>query len=291
MVYALRVIYADVLFIINFCLDFLVLLSVGKILHFKLKLWKLIFSSVLGSLYAVAVVTLNLNGLFITLIHICMSMLMCYIAYNFTSALGYLKLVILFYMVSLLFGGGISALYNFASSIFLSFGQTRKGLSPLVFMAVTGIIFLFSMLGGKIFSKSASVSKIDAQVFFGDKSEKFSLLCDSGNLLRDPYSSLPVVIIKEKKLRRLLSKNDETINIFGLIDSENKDEIVRLKLRFIPISTPQGRSLIPGFRPDKLTVFHNNKKIDLDAVVAADNTDSDYGGTDGIIPSLLVDTI
>src|SRR5690606_24474806 len=96
--FLLRVIYADLLFIINFCIDFLVLLSVGKLLHFPLKLWKLLFSSALGASYAVLVLYLRLEGLFITVVHIAMSMLMCYIAFHFSSALGYIKMVILFYL-------------------------------------------------------------------------------------------------------------------------------------------------------------------------------------------------
>ncbi|MBQ8404697.1 MAG: sigma-E processing peptidase SpoIIGA, partial [Clostridia bacterium] len=47
-------IYGDVLFIINFSMDFIALFICGKIMHFRMNPWRMALAATLGGVYGVA---------------------------------------------------------------------------------------------------------------------------------------------------------------------------------------------------------------------------------------------
>ena len=49
------IIYADVLFLLNFLLDFALLWASGRFLRFKIKYWRLFLASLIGALYGVGI--------------------------------------------------------------------------------------------------------------------------------------------------------------------------------------------------------------------------------------------
>ena len=98
-------------------------------------------------------------------------------------------------------------------------------------------------------------------------------MCDSGNLLTDPYCGLPVIILAS--------------------DFTDKFDFLQCKTRYIPIKTAQGNGIIKAVKPEKLELITGSgKDIPLDAIIGfSNNNQADYGGTDGIIPSCLLDNI
>ena len=58
-------------------------------------------------------------------------------------------------------------------------------------------------------------------------------LMDTGNNLRDPFSGYPVIMVEKSIFHKLF--NEE-------------------KVRYIPVSTINGESIIKAFRPQKLTI-------------------------------------
>lgn len=65
-------------------------------------------------------------------------------------------------------------------------------------------------------------------------------LMDTGNSLRDPFSGYPVIMVEQDMFQKLFKED---------------------KIRYIPISTVNGESLIKAFRPEKITIgnFSTNK--------------------------------
>lgn len=105
------------------------------------------------------------------------------------------------------------------------------------------------------------------------------MLVDSGNLLCEPLGGHPVLLAKPEALENLFG--DKKIEFDAGNISALGTDLAR-RVRFVPAKGVGGEKLLVGFIPDRLTV----DGIGRDGVVAAEK--NDYGGCDGIVPSVLV---
>ena len=102
-----QVVYGDVLFIINFSMDFLSLYVTAKFIHLRLRFVPTIAAAAIGAVYGVASVILDGNELISYFISAAVSILMCYIALGKHLLLRH---TLIFYAVSLGLGGCMTAL-------------------------------------------------------------------------------------------------------------------------------------------------------------------------------------
>ena len=70
-------IYGDVLFLINFSMDFLSLFITGKIMHLKMNKWRLLASATVGGVYGVASLFFPLDGVLLVLANVVCAFMMC----------------------------------------------------------------------------------------------------------------------------------------------------------------------------------------------------------------------
>lgn len=98
-------------------------------------------------------------------------------------------------------------------------------------------------------------------------------LIDTGNLLRDPLTALPVIVISRRAARRLIPAPAPTMLNPGL--------------RRMPIRTVAGPSSMVIFRPDRLRLLHQGDWVDVQAMlgVAPDS----YDGVQALAPASLLE--
>ncbi len=260
------VVYADILFIINFSMDFLILFGVGKLLNIRLKLFRISASGALGGAYSVISLLIP-QPILRTLSAIAVSFILCLVAYPLHGKRRYLRSVFLFYSGSVLLGGCVSVCYSFLNSLFpnISPGDGMTDIPLGIFFAAAIISILLSFITGKLWNDQRSVMYVSATLEYMGSTSSLQLLCDSGNLLREPMSGLPVVVIAGKQA------SPETLK----------------SPRFIPVKTASGSRVLYGFVPDRFTVHIKNKASALQCVIALadENTFTDC---DGVVPYTLI---
>ena len=122
----------------------------------------------------------------------------------------------------------------------------------------------------KVYEKNMKI-----EIEFGGKSVKADLLVDSGNLVTEPFSALPVVILSSEVLPAPLNKPTPGNS--------------PVPLRAIPIRTETGLGLLYGFIPDKITLCPPfEKQRQVEAVIGIDTDNSDFAGLDGLLPGALL---
>ena len=274
-------VYGDVLFLINFSMDFLVLFCTSRILHIKQKPYRLVISSVLGGAYAVAALFIT-NNVVSVLCNLASALVMCFIAYPKVRGIGFFKCTALFYGLSLLTGGGITASYLLLSklgrgvSINSDFAPVLSDIPLGTFCILGAFSVAASFITGKIFGKHKEREEVSVTVVGKNGAATVCCMSDSGALLREPLSGSPVIILRlqcvkgcvEPALYDALSSSDMTDCAEGL--------------RVIPSKSIGGGKLLPGFLPEHVYI----KGADKRAVIAV--TDGDFGGFDGIVPSDLL---
>ena len=150
------------------------------------------------------------------------------------------------------------------------------------------ILLLFAVLvysgahalwGHNVPSRTAEVRLSD-----GVREYRLTLLCDSGNLLRDPLSGKPVTVVKSACLApELLAALKSTLD--GV---KAAPDYARTKPRVIPVKTVGGTSLLYAFVPERAELLRGKESYALDTVVAIDTHANAFGDKDGVLPSALL---
>lgn len=274
-------VYGDVLFLINFSMDFLVLFCTAKILHIKQKPVLLIISSVSGGIYAVAALFIENNAMSVICNILC-ALLMCFIAFPRVRGFAFLKCAALFFGLSLLTGGGITASYVLLSKLGRGV-NVNSDIAPLLSdiplgtFCILGVLsMILSFITGKIFNKQSAKKEVAVTVTGSHGQVTLRCLSDSGSLLREPVSGTPVIITSPERIKDCVDER--------LFDALSSSDISKTAdgLRLIPAKSIGGGRLLPGFLPERVNI----KGCDRTAVIAV-TEDADFGGFDGIVPAAL----
>lgn len=287
-----RIIYGDVLLVINFSMDFLSLYITAKIMHIKLNSFRITSAAVIGALYSLFILGINASQLVSALFSIAFSFLMCSIAYGKFKFARYIKNTSVFYIVNFALGGGITAICNLLNmwknnkSLWINgtydvlYGDIPFGLL-LVLACFCGALSLFS---GKIIKKQKSIKTAEIEIVIQKQNVLLTALIDSGNLLREPISGKAVIVACYSSLRSVIPT--ELLDLFKNQDiSTTRNEELLSKLRLIPTHSVGKNGLLFALLPDSVKVNGNP----VDAYVAVDTAKNSYGEYQAIIPSALTE--
>ncbi len=275
------VIYADLIFMINFIMDLLCLYVSGKVMNFKMGKLRLVMGATLGAIYGVVSAVFTLTEPFCSF---AVSFLMIYISFSIKSIVSFLKTVLLMYSVGMLLGGIMTFLQRVIYENRNSF-LFKDGVDFFTFLILAAVIFVFIMLSGKIFSIYIQRKNVVCEIYAGAMSKKVTLMMDTGNTLKDPYTGKAVVIVKADVLDELLGEGGIHRNFLECSETD----AIEGKLHFVSAKTVAGVCLLPVIGSLKIARCGMGKRrTELAAVVASDTSlSNDYSGNDGIIPFTL----
>lgn len=275
------IIYADVLFVINFIMDFMSLYVCSKVLDMRMKKRNILFGAFFGAAYAFAGLYINFPEPFAAFV---VSVLMCYAAFGKRKISVFIKTVVLFYTTGMLFGGIITFFYNIVYE-YRNIKFFENGIKTWMFFAISGIVFLIILAVSHMFRTYMYKRSVCVEVCIDNKTRLFNLMCDTGNLLRDPYTDLPVIVVKAECLDKMLGKD----GIHRQPEKAQSEKVLKYKLRYIPVKTAAGKALLPALKADSTYIFNKHgKKNEIQTVLACDAVSgSSYGDYDGLIPYSL----
>ena len=216
-------IYLDVIFLENLILNFIILLAVGIETKTKIKFIKITLSSIVGSTYAVIAYMLNnsfFNGIFMKIL---LSVVMIYIAYETNNVKKLLKMILYFYLTSFAFGGGALALIYIVNTgkISIQNGIIQGNYTILTIMMGVIIAFIllimaFRLIKGKI-SKKDFICNIEIKI--EEKNISTKAMIDTGNLLKEPITNIPVVVVESNLLKNIIP-NEILENIDSILGGD-----------------------------------------------------------------------
>ena len=262
-------IYIDVVFVENIVMNYIILLSTALILKTQIKHLRLLIASVVGALYTIFAYITRLEIYSNIIIKFLLSIIIVYIAYSPQTLKRMWKDVLFFYLTSFLFGGVAFALiYVLKPQDILMKNGLFLGTYPLKTIFISAIIAYiiiincFKLIKNKLLKKDIFCT---LKIFLNEKSLETTALIDTGNLLKDPISNIPVVIVEHSLLYDILPKeilnNLEEIlgGIFDKLPQEIQNEY-RSKLKLIPFSSlGKQHGMLLGIKADYIETI---KKVD-----------------------------
>ena len=263
------VLYADILFAINFSMDFLALFICSLILHTKTGRIRIVLSSLVGAAFGVLEVAWLIIRILIIVMSLVVPFVMCKIAYKQCKGKRLFASYLMFWGVSAGLGGTMSVIYSFFNNIFqdviakYSPGSVYSGARFLLIASITAIV---SIVFSRLFSSKKDVQSAKVCITLDKKRYDIEALCDSGNMLLDPILLKPIILVSNQSRlgEIILGKND-------------------MKKRIIPYNDVSGHGLLKGVVPESVTVNNNL----VDAIIAPSET-KDFAGYEALVPVTLL---
>lgn len=263
-------IYIDVVLIENLIMNYIILLATGMILKIKIKHIRLIIGSLLGAIYTIIgyIGILEIYSSFI--LKIILSIMIVYIAYYPQSLKKMWKELLFFYLTSFVFGGvAFSLIYIVKPQEIIMKNGLFLGTYPLktvilgAIVAFVIIITSFKIIKNKI-SKKDLICEITVEIENREITTK--ALIDTGNMLKEPITNTPVVVIEHTLLydvipKEILNHLEEIIGgDFEKIPEDIKNKYVS-KLKLIPYSSlGKQNGMLLGIKAKKLTIVKGEEK-------------------------------
>ncbi|MBQ7352999.1 MAG: sigma-E processing peptidase SpoIIGA [Clostridia bacterium] len=263
------VVYADVLFAINFSMDFVSIFICGILLHKKMKKLRLFLASVVGGVYGTFIIFMNLNPLLDCFVLILVATFICYIAYYDKKIKRLIISLIIYLLTSCILGGIMNALYSLLNRVLTKYmvDQTFESVySGARFFIIVSITIMVAMLFSKVLVRKKNVSEVNLEIVYKGEKHNVIALTDSGNMLVEPITGKSVILISER------------CNLSKKIDLKSEKN-----LRYIPYSDITIDGILKGIIPEKIIVNDNS----VDAIIAPVNKES-FGEYDAIVPISLV---
>ena len=226
--------YVDVLFLVNFFMDYISLLFVWKVLHCDTKHIWIVLGATLGSLiYCVLVILPIPNALLeFILFHLVINTCMIQVGLKIKKISLILKALILLYIGAFFMGGIITSLYQYVSvgSLFL-------------FVAIVGYYLSLGMWNFLKMLHKRNSHLLKVELWSEGRRIEVTGLIDTGNGLRDPLTGLPVSVIERTKAADLLGEGIEGV-------------------RYIPYqSIGKSQGLMPVVRIDEMRIVSDDIQV------------------------------
>lgn len=258
-------IYLDVVLIENLCMNYIILFATGYILKIEIKHIRLIISALLGGIYSVAAYLQILEIYSNILLKIILSIVMVYIAYNSKNIKQIIKQLLFFYLITFVFGGcAFALLYFIKPEQILMRNGVYIGTYPLKIVILGGIVgFTLTVIAFKYAKMKINKKNMfcELEIYFENKKINTIALIDTGNMLKDPITSMPVIVVEKSILKNVLPDIiiDNLNKIIGgdvpkeVYEDKNLNYIT--KFRVIPFSSiGKENGLLLGFKSNKIKI-------------------------------------
>ncbi len=280
-----RTIYLDILFCMNFIIDYMILLSVKKFLSLSCRLRRLLLGAAAGGICSFVILLPPLpSGLSLILSLACA----CFVvgaAFAPLSKIMFFKAAAGFFLVSFGFCGIMMAALSLFSpgSLVIRNGIVYIGLSPI--MLVVSSLFCYVIMRVIMRITGSGRPKdigCTVRIRLCGRSIAFSGRLDTGSSLKEPFSGLPVIVAKRSLFSSLSEMTEQTDKAGNGYTWQEKG------MRVIPYSSVGGEGMLYAFHPEGIIIINSGVKRKADAYIALCEDSRISGGEDSVVPFELI---
>ena len=271
-------IYIDIVLIENLIMNYIILFTTAVVLKIKVNHIRLILASLLGAGYSIIAYMGIIKVYSSIILKIILSVLIIYIAFNPQNIKKMCKDLLLFYLVSFVFGGAAFALIYIIKpqNILMKNGlflgtYTLKTVMLGAVVAFCIIIGAFAIIKNKISKKDMFC---EIEILINQKKIKTKAMIDTGNMLKEPITNVPVIVVEHILLYSCMPK--EILNNlkeimggdFKNIPCDIQEKYIS-KLKLIPFSSlGKQNGMLIGRRPEYVKVITDEQeKINKNVII------------------------
>ena len=270
-------IYIDVILIENLLMNYIILFATAVVLKLKVKHVRLILASLVGAIYTIISYVSGLRIYSNFLLKLILSIIIIYIAFNPQNLKKTLKFTLIFYLTSFVFGGAAFALiYVVKPQELLKNNGLVLSSNSLKIIFISAIIaFIVIIIGFKVVKNKISAKDMycDIEIKLNNKKIETKAMIDTGNLLKEPITNTPVVVVEHTLLYECIPKEilnhieDILGGDFSKIPDEIKQEYIS-RLKVIPFSSlGKQNGMLLGIKADGIEIKDEDEEKKVDNVI------------------------
>lgn len=264
-------VYIDVIFIVNYIMDLLLLFIVKTILKIPVKKIRIFCGALVGGIGACMFVMVPEFSTVIKFLtgYIGIVCIMIGVTFRKQSVRVKIKAGFLLYILTFFLGGFLRFLYdNFRF-------RNLNGAVYLVISITTGAAMLYIFIQILFSLRRGSLEVYDTELYFKDRKIKLKGLLDTGNSLYDPIYKKPVLIAEltvlkplfEREDHRFLKKMIDSVN--GRYSEEEEEISEELKITMVPYHSIGKSGILPAILMNQVVIWDNKEQIRTEKVLVA----------------------
>ena len=270
-------IYIDIVIIENLIMNYIILCATGIVSKNKIRHLRLIMASLLGAIYSVVAYMKILEIYSNIVLKILLSVIIVYIAYNPQTVKKLWKTLVMFYLVSFVFGGvAFSLIYIIKPQDIIMKNGLFLGTYPLKTIILGAIVaFAIIIIAVKIIRKKFTTKDMicDIEIMLNNKKINTKALIDTGNMLKEPITNTPVVVVEKILLYECIPK--EILNNINQIIGGDLEKIPQQiqsqytsKLKLIPFSSlGKQNGMLLGIKVQQIKIIKENEEITKENII------------------------
>ena len=285
-----QTVYGDILFFVNFCMDFQCLFLTAKLMRRPCYVLRSALASALGALYACAALFLSTAGIFAFLADCGVCLIMCFIA--FAGAGAGLRRVLLSFLiyfgVSFAVGGVMSGMASLLSHVALPVGQ-GSDVSSVAFFLLAALGGAVTLLWGRFCQRRAKGKRVELLLSLDGKRLTVRGMVDTANFLRDPVGGRLVVLLDLRAAAELLPRE-----LLEAAEAGKHTALADLppelahRVRLIPAGTATGKGLLIAVAPDVAMLDAGRGAVATELLVAPVRLAADTDDYQALLPAELI---
>lgn len=240
-------VYIDLVLILNFFFDFLLLLSVSVILRRNVSIYRLMLGAFIGGL-SILFLFINVSSIILFFFKIIISILMILISFGFRDLRYTFKNLLYFYSASILLGGflyflNIQFSYKQQGLIFFHNGLSINVLFLIIFCPF--ILYIYMKQG--LWLKTHYQHYYKVNMTYKGKEYHFNGFLDTGNQLIDNVTKKPILLIdRELETDTYFYVPYKGVNDTGLLKC--------IKMEKVEIGKDQYYNVLVGILEEKIKI-------------------------------------
>lgn len=243
-------VYIDLVFLMNFYLDFLLLLTTSIVLKRRASIKRILLGTLVGSL-TLLFLFIQVSSFFLFLLKFGIALLMVLVTFRFENSKYTLSNLLYFYMISIILGG-------FLYYLTIEFSYTKVGLLfvkhhlniPFVFLfLISPFILVVYVRQQKKMKKNYSLMYSVKIVLKNKQEYALNGFLDTGNCLVDPITSKPILLIE----KGIVSEEDVSTFYIPFHSLNNKNLLKCFKPQYVEIEDKKFYQYLIGISDKK---FH-----------------------------------
>lgn len=247
-------IYLDLIILLNFFLDFLLLLGVSLLLKRNSSIKRIILASFFGGI-SILSLFIEIKSINLFILKIMISILMIIISFGFKNLKYTINNLIYLYLLSIILGGFlyfINDLFSYRNNGLIFYHNSYSINIILIVILSPIIIYIYIKNYRKLKNEYSKLYEVEITLLNNKKIMATGFL-DTGNSLVDPYKKRPIILINKK-----------------LINNYNP------KFILVPCYTINKKSIIKCFKIKSILI--NNKKLKKEILVGISDNNFDIDG-------------
>ncbi len=255
------VVYADILIVLNFIVDYFLLLATAVLLKRKINSWRAVGGAAVGGVASLYIFLPAMPIFADIALKIVVCAVMALVTFGFKCARQFLKAFLLLFAVTCSYGGIMIAVLRIfgPKGMVINNSVVYFNISPLVLVAATVLAYLIFTVLSVIFRRSAATAaECSVTVFAENEKIEITAIADTGNSLKDTFGKSEVIIADKSVISALFGETDIA-----------KNPSLSARFRVVPCSTVSGEGIMEGFRCDGAEISLAGRSITLDRPILA----------------------